>query len=365
MLKAAIITLQYNFNYGNRLQNYAVQNLLEQCKVEAVTLFNKDYTEYCYPYFQREDWFRWIKYVIRKILFFRKISPAVSGKFDRFNREYIRWGELFDTDTELSFLNEKYDFFVAGSDQIWNPEWNLSMEKEYLMFADYDKTIAFSGSFGVSVLPEGKKQKIKAGLEHIKYLSVRENQGADIIRELTGRDVPVLIDPTMGIDIECWKQLENPVKGITDERYVLCYVLGNMTEDMKSLAERYALEQGLKIYYLEDFFVNWQVVGPQEFLYLIHHAELVITDSFHGCVFSLLYHVNLKVFKRVTAAKEDMNSRIYTLFEKFSLPLEYLWFQEETLNFSLGEKEWSRFEEILEQERNRQKNFLLSALSQQ
>lgn len=162
--------------------------------------------------------------------------------FKKFNDRYIN--SAFDYKIKKD-LNDRYDYFIAGSDQIWNPSF-VDLKNEFLQFADRNKRIAYAASFGVSEIPADKVEIVKKGLEGIDYISVREQAGSKIVKDLTGRDVPVLVDPTLLLTSEEWeKVMERPV-WYRDEKYILVYFLSKLPDkikkDIQNLAEKYKLK---------------------------------------------------------------------------------------------------------------------------
>jgi hypothetical protein len=214
---------------------------------------------------------------------------------------------------------KKYDKFIVGSDQVWNPRFNRLNEFDLAMFAEEEKRISFSASFGISELPEQYKEVSTQEFKKFKHLSVRENAGKDIIEELTGRtDVEVLVDPTMLLTAEEWSKLAKRPKQLKTDKYILNYFLGELSEQRKNEIERIAKENDCEIINILDKNSIFYETGPSEFLYLEQNAFLICTDSFHSSVFSILFNRPFIVFNREDINK-SMNSRIDTLINTFKL----------------------------------------------
>ena len=195
-------------------------------------------------------------------------------------------------------------------------------------------------------------------LEKIKILSVRENAGQKIIKTLTGRKAEILIDPTMLIPVEKWKQLcKEPEEGLP-EHYIVCYFLGRIDKEYYDKIVKFSKSKLLPVVMLFDITTpEYYTFDPAEVLYTIQHAEYVLTDSFHGTVFSILFHKNFYVFTR-NEGNINMNSRIETLLEKFEL--EDRVFNEENKIVSL--KQWEKIDYILREEKEKVKKYLYEAL---
>ena len=349
MKKVAIITINDDYNCGNRLQNYAMQEVLEKHGVKAETIYN-------------QKGIYGIKYKIKKVKDY--IKRLVKGDKENLrHNEFIKFNKLIDSskyaiDVEHipNNIAKKYDYFIAGSDQIWNYTFKRMTNIDFLTFAPNEKRNSVSASIGVNQIPEELKTYYKKNLEGFNKISVREEQAKDIIEELTGRkDVEVLVDPTMMLTMDEWKKISKKPKEFKEnEKYILNYFLGNLSEERKAEIQRVANEKKCKIINLLDKNDKFYISGPSEYLYLIEHAFLVCTDSFHSCVFSILYNKPFIIFEREDKEK-DMNSRIETLFNKFELSNRRF---ENKIQANQLECDYNKTYEILEKERHKFNNFV-------
>lgn len=323
-MRCVIVTIYDRSNYGNRLQNYAVQCVMEKMEVKAETvIFEKDIL----------TWKKYLKYYLQKLFCYRLPGDAYYWKymiphircFEKFNKKYIntlKWDML-------SKSIDKIDYFILGSDQVWNPSWydNLPIKKEmYLLtFARPDQKVCFSPSFGLEELPNRWKPWFREKLLFFPKLSVREESGAEIIRKLTGKEAEVLIDPTMMLDAEDWMKIaRKPKKVDCAIPYILTYYLGGRSERVNTDIERYATENGLAVWHLLDRErPDVYEAGPREFIYLVAHASLILTDSFHACVFSFLFRKPFLVYPR-EGRESRILSRMDTLLKKFDLQRKYV-----------------------------------------
>lgn len=326
--KSAYVVTIYdpNPNYGNRLQNYAVEQTIKKLGFNVKTLaFEKSYL----------TWKFQIKYIIARLTNYRLGDKKIFAKynvcklkvFERFNSKFLN---AIHIENLKKISKIKTNFFVVGSDQVWNPNFfqygPLRKELFLLTFADSEQKICFSPSFGVESLPYEWKEWFKIHLSTIQHISVREETGVEIVKELTGQDATVLIDPTMMLTVHEWKKIAKKSKSIDYSKpYVFTYFLGKRSEQIENDIKKYAREYGLKIYNLMDYaqpevFVS----GPSEFIYFIEHASLVLTDSFHACVFSFLFNKPFLVYSRQSSGMGNMMSRIETLLSKFHLERKYI-----------------------------------------
>lgn len=306
MNNSAIITICDNNNYGNRLQNYALSKVLDNLGVNNVTLWDKN----------RNNLKSNIKLIIKLLLC--RINPKFKRNvlFQIFTckNTNVKYVDL----NNLKSLNNNFDYFVVGSDQIWNYNFKYAQDKDFLKFADYDKTISYAPSFGISEIDDEWKDKISDGLNHIKHLSVRENQGANIIRELSNREAQVVLDPTLLLSKEEWFKIEKKPKKMIKKKYILTYFLGKKSEQLKCELKSLSIDNNLEVINLNDMEdKNFYSCGPSEFLYLFNHAELILTDSFHACVFSMIFNKPFYVFDRNSKGLKSMNSRLDTLLTTF------------------------------------------------
>ena len=339
---AGIITLNDNNNYGNRLQNYAVQVVINRLGIESYTIEN-------YPYMNSKK-----KYFLRKIknIGFNRFysrNPVRRDKFEEFNGNIQYYKRKYSPYLRFSDL----DYVLVGSDQVWNPEFGLD-EATNLSTVPPRKRIAFSASFGVNHI-EKKSEKLLSELTKFKCISVREEKGAEILKDYLGIDAQVLIDPTLLLNKNEWNIVAKKPDGFSEEKYILTYFLSPMSEKAKKVLQENQRE--LKLVELSGKDGMGMNVGPSEFLYLFSHAELILTDSFHACVFSFIYEKPFVVFDR-NWTKQSMNSRINTLLEKFSLERKYI---DSGLEYNIFEHDYSRGYEQLEIEKEKTIDFLKKA----
>ena len=246
---------------------------------------------------------------------FRKFNET---HFTKLSDEYIGYNNLCEG-------AKNYSAIVTGSDQLWSPA-GLPTNFYNLMFVPDDiRKISFASSFGVSKIPWYQKKRTKEFLDRIEFVSMREKRGSEIVKELTGRDVPTVLDPVLMIDKNEWESLI-PFKREFDEPYIFAYFLGSNPEHREAVQEL-AQKKGYKVITLrhldqyvpadEDFGDEAVYdVAPDRFLNILRGASMVCTDSFHGTCFSIINQKPFIVFNRYSSeAKHSKNSRIDTLCE--------------------------------------------------
>ena len=314
--KLAILTINDDSNLGNRLQNYATQEILKKYKIKVETISNqkgivgKGYIK------------KKIKTQIKKVIVIR---PQIKkyNNFVKFNKN-IKYSKYhIDIEHVPQKLGKKYDYYITGSDQVWNPNFNRMSDIDFLKFAPKEKRNSFSASFGIREIPDELKEYYKNNLLEMQNISVREDRAKEIIKELTGRtDVEVLIDPTMMLTAEEWDKVSKKPKNLKENKYILNYFLGDLSEKRRKEIERIANKNNCTVINLMDKNEPLFVSGPSEFLYLIKNAFMICTDSYHGSVFSIIYNKPFVVFNREDDLV-NMNSRLETLLSKFQLQERY------------------------------------------
>lgn len=254
----------------------------------------------------------------------RKNVKIRNQRFERFAKKYFdHMSPVYKGWAELEKGTENYDAFLCGSDQLWLPG-NLGSHFYTLEFVPYEKSkIAYATSFGVSRIPWYQKKRTARYLERFQALSTREVRGSEMIQELAGLSSSVVCDPTLLFDAEQWSKLI-PVRPVVKEPYIFCYFLGTNPKHRK-IALELKKATGLKVVTIPflDHFVQEDVkfgdrrlydVDAEDFVNLIRHAEYVLTDSFHGSVFSILHHRQFITLNRFDDnSGNSRNSRIDSL----------------------------------------------------
>lgn len=355
MRKVAILTINDDGNYGNRLQNYAVQQVLTTLNTYVETINNQ------LNIVGKNVWKKYIKNKIKKILNTKEIKRY--NCFMQFNKN-INFSKInIDKNHIPKNLVKKYDYFITGSDQVWNPTLGRMSDIDFLTFAVKEKRIAFSASFGIMQIPKEKEDYYKERLEGIKYISVREERGKEIIKELTGRtEVEVLVDPTMLLSSNQWNEVSKrprQLKNLKFKKYILNYFLGELSEEWESEIKKVAKENNCEIINILDKDSPFYQTGPSEFLYLEKNAFLICTDSFHSSVFSIIYDTPFIVFERKQRGLVSMNSRIDTLLSKFKLKNRRF---DGKITDELLHCDYTEAKKILEKEKEKSINFLKRVL---
>lgn len=315
-MKVGIVTIFDRIpNYGNKLQNYAAIKIGEKYNFEISTLVTEIQNSYLYT--MLKIFFSFITGYKIDMQFIR----YKTYKFHKFNKKYLKSSNILLKGKDPS---DKFDYFIVGSDQVWNTAWWNDLKKEafLLTFARPEQKVCIAPSFGVSELPEEWKSHFKKWLPTFPMLSVREEAGAKIIKELTGQDAEVVIDPTLMLDADEWRKIEkkHKIRKKDNNKYIFKYFLGGEETKNKEYIDCIAKENHFEIIDIMDNNSCVFASGPSEFLDFIDNAELVCTDSFHATVFSILFGKPFLIMNRkVTDSAPQMSSRIETLLKKLNL----------------------------------------------
>lgn len=341
MKKVGIVSCYFHPNYGSMLQAYATQRILQEWNVPCENIrvdglqkeIEKSKTKFYLKQIANPQILTGTVLRILKRKFYSKMKHKTLGKnltlrkacFDQFKDAHFILSPKFLTKQELSDYCHKYACVLIGSDQLWLPS-NIDADYYTLSWVPDDvNKVAYATSFGTSFLPKPLQEKAKNFLSRFQYISVRETSGKKMIQEYAGLDVPVVCDPTLLFTAEDWSELQTP-DPIVSGPYILCYFLGNNTQD-RAFAKRLRSVSGYKIVgllHLDEYIKADEGyadetpynIGPAELLNLIKYASYIVTDSFHGSVFSILYRKTFFTSRRVRKSGIlCTNTRIDSLFD--------------------------------------------------
>ena len=330
--KIGILTWTRYWNYGTLLQAYAIYTAVRECCADTYLI---DYAPSA-----KSKLYNQIRYLNSPLLYLGKIRSTLYDKLiaDKSSLETKRkkmrcfiesntvMTETASTPEELKNVTAGFDTLICGSDQIWTP---VSFHPEYyLSFApDSVRKIAYAPSFGVNRISGGKKKIIAKLLRRFESLSVREEQGREIVRQLTGQDAFVAADPVLLLSREHWESVA--VRPRMTEPYVFCYIL--QSEKVYPYAKEYAQKNGLAVRAINESRKETGAAAdeiiaddsPEEFVGLIQSAEMVVTDSYHGLLFSLLFHKQVRIIRRFSDSSGfSQNSRIDSILNIIGKPYE-------------------------------------------
>lgn len=323
----AIVTMSYGSNYGNKLQNYAMQVIYKSMGFSVETVRLKPII--CYSDGIKEKLNNLggkIQKRLQRIVYKRNINRR-KEVFNAFDKKMLNFSEkVFPMNDYQNLNDEKYKIYSVGSDQVWNSYFDEFSGVYLLDCLDDNKIrISYAASLGCDSINPFYEQDFKKELKKFKSVSVREDEGKKALEEINGLNVEVVLDPTLLLGRNEWDQLIETSELFEVGDYILTYFLGDMESKMRRYITKYAKEKKLKVIDLNRISTKYYYVGPIEFVDLIKNAKLIFTDSFHACCFSIIYEKMFWVVSR-NSVKKNMNSRITTLLKK--LNLEDRWWNE-------------------------------------
>lgn len=311
MNRIAVVSIYDIHNLGNRLQNYAAIRILSKYgKVENIVSYYNDVDSTLFKSNKQK-----IKTSLKMFLKFDlfKKNRMRNKNFEIFNKN-IPNTKKYGKNYNYLKLDNEYDLFFVGSDQIWN-RWLFPTNPEiaFCGFAKENKRVAFMPSVCMDNLSEMQKDEFKKYLKDYKALSCREGTESEMLSNILNRKVHTLVDPTLMLSQREWRELEKkPDFHDEKEKYMLIYFLGKRNEKIESYFIKVAEKYNLKIVDLLDKDSNYYTCGPKEFIYLIRNCQIMFTDSFHGSVFSYIFDKPFKNFVRSDIGSK-MNTRLENL----------------------------------------------------
>ncbi|WP_028518318.1 polysaccharide pyruvyl transferase family protein [Ruminococcus flavefaciens] len=317
-MKCVIVTFHNVYNFGAVLQAYSLKSYIEH-KGHSVVFADLRTKELKDPYslnpFQKP---LGIKILCKRTLMILAARLPQALAFKNFANK--RMGTTIKGDRK-AFEEYSPDAVIIGSDQVWNDALTGETDVYYLPWLDKSiKKIAYAASLGKKKLTEYQKKCIKENLEGFYRISLRENSCINEIKQLSDKETSVVLDPVFLNDKQFWSELAGgsrvrPQAG----SYILIYAL-NFSSDAVKKAECISEEMKLPVIIVHPTGTKQAIkgkqlynVGPCEYLYLIKNSALVITDSFHGTAFSLLFE------KKIYCAGDITDSRVGTLLGRIRL----------------------------------------------
>lgn len=310
-MKVGIVTFFHDMNVGTCLQAYALQKTIEKYGYEV------DIIDYRHGEITGVNETKW-KHILnilktygnKKIFYYFKFKKLDENNRQAFldfqEKNYHLSEEKFSKFEELKEANILYDKFVCGSDMIWAPNFSIDYRVFFLRFANIRKRIAYAPSFGAAGLPENLQKQFETYIKEFSALSCREQSGVDLIKECYGKDAEFVLDPTQLIGKDEWIELF-ALNTKKNEKYILCYLFNSeykawYVESANSIAKRLGVSVRFfplnRNEQLHEFQFHQKKYGPVEFMELVNNAEFVMTNSYHGFMFSLIFEKPFIIMSR-------------------------------------------------------------------
>lgn len=318
-MNVGIITYHRSQNYGAQLQAYALRRVVEKLGHRAAVLDGNTIGE--------SGLFHWscasgraLLGSLRNNILSLCFNRTRHRRFREFSQRLLGRTAPCMSRPALQRECAAYDAIITGSDQVWHPQ---ICEGDTSFFLDIPiashRKIAYAPSFGVSEYTPEQVARYMPLIADIAHLSVREESGQQLIRKHLQREAPLVLDPTMLLERADWESVaqDSPYR-----HYLLYFSILDSLPGSDAYVRRVAREKGLRIVrigsvrdVLKRGFINARHVGPQGFLGLVRDADYVITSSFHGCVFSILFEKQFLCLLN----RNDRNSRLETLTAQLGL----------------------------------------------
>lgn len=370
MKKIGILTFHKSYNCGSMMQTYALQTTLKKIgkSSEIIDFSNEGQKKLYQVMFPNNS----VKNIVKNIIIYPhkkriehnnlKYEEFINNNFTVSKSKYTNMSELKD---------ENYEAIIAGSDQIWNITIDDADDAYFLPWVKNAKKIAYAPSFGAKNIMENTKdiEKYKEYLNDFDYLSIRENNGKKWIKDLINKDVPVVIDPTLLLDeVDYTKLIKNQLK--LPEKFIF-YYSPHYENDINDLVNSISRKLKMPVigFNSKTFFVKMMnikgfklpdIEDPSVYLELIKKAEIVITTSFHGTIFSSIFQKKFWVVKNGGMLKSD--DRVYTLAKDLDLddriiPIKY----DDTFDYD-SNKNYDKYKILLSKKRVEAMSYLKNAL---
>lgn len=363
----------FSGNYGSIMQAFALQNKIIELgynnhiinyvpdKIEKLAFFCNSSARFVTLNNKIES-----RKIQSKFLSAKEIKEK-NDKFNKFYEESFILTKQISRQKDMDSLNDEYNTFLCGSDQIWNP--NYFKECNFLNFvSDSAKRIAYAPSVGTTQLTEKERNRIKPYLKHFDRISVREESSKKLIQDIVDEPVQVVCDPVFLLSKEMWIKKMQLTEA--NEKYILCYFLGDNPQYKKVVEYlKETLKINVKIIPTNTFgyemgFDIEKTVGPKDWINLLYGAEFVLTDSFHATAFSVIFNKDFYVLKRFAdTSSKSQNSRIYHLLDMTGLRSR-IWEDDNYSNIGCIQKElWEKVNQRVSEQRNLSSAWLEKSLS--
>lgn len=352
-MQIKIITIHAMHNPGSVFQAYALQEYLKENETNKVEII-----DYRPNYFYNEG--NKLKLLIKKIVY-RKSYNSRNKKFINFIEDNMKLTKTYETYEELEKANLLANFFIVGSDQLWNTDFPCGNDLAfYLKFVKEGTKISYSTSVGKKYIDEHNKEILMNNLSDFKSISVREKSTSITLEKLFNKQVTWVCDPVFLLSKEKYMQFIDASNPIFDNKYVAVY-LAPESKILDSIIEHYK-RKGYSIVLVGGVTKRCKCdkhiadVGPEDFLNLIYHAEAIVSTSFHATAFCHIFH---KEF--ITILPKKNGERITSLLSQTDLLNRGI---EEKINFNEIEQPivWEYVDERLNKYIDNSRKYLKNAL---
>ena len=311
MKSVGLITIHSIYNFGSMLQAYATQVIVSRLGYKVSIINYKYPNEYHDKEYKKSSPYA----AANKINWLTKLKIALYArtfmKYDRRNKiklfndvrhQLLKETQEYPSIESIHETPPKFDIYLTGSDQVWNPRY-MYKDLTYLLDFVHDvPKVAYSASFGTTSLNKEFQDIYRPLLQEYNSISLREQSGVQIVKEICNKEAECTCDPTLLLNEEEWYEIFND-KPLVNGDYILCYIL-TYTANPYPYASRLIkhiqkhlhkkvviLDENCK-YWLDFRYKSYRSYGPREIINLFQHASFIISSSFHGTAFSVNFKKN-------------------------------------------------------------------------
>ncbi|OPZ93062.1 MAG: Polysaccharide pyruvyl transferase [Firmicutes bacterium ADurb.Bin419] len=362
-MKAGILTFHDANNYGAVLQAYGLQETIASFGIDTEII------DYVQPYIigryrpvrvDKTNIAAFLKSILSTALHYKNFTIK-QKKFDLFRKEFLK---ISDSKYFKSDSIDGYEVYIAGSDQIWNFKITNYDDVFFLKFADGKaRKISYAASIGHNNLNEKDLMFLKEHIDCFDYISVREASVIPLLNEMTQKELVNVFDPSLLLQRNEWNKI-NP-NSFNNKNYIFVYSI-SASNKIDEVVNKVSKFYDSEVYVLTDKLtvdvknhIRCRDIGPVEFIDLISNSKLVITDSFHGTAFSIIFEKNF-----ISVPNEVGSSRIKDLLKLLNLESRVINEPEEIDGQYTFDIIYEMPRKILESERDKSINFLKNALNE-
>lgn len=356
-MDSAILTFQGADNYGSVLQAYALMKAVNLiCNCEIINYIPAHQKELYAIYLPASN----IKNIIKngRAFIFRKLLKDRKNSFSNFRSSALGIdGDEITDEERLNAYLKKFNAVICGSDQIWNPK-SIDFSEEYFLPHYTGRKIAYAPSFGNAKASDfgKKKEYISSKIKDFDFISVRESTGLDILSDLgVKRESQVVLDPTLLLNAKQWDNLignKYKTKNM-NEKYIFFYSI-DYNQEAIDMVDRISRLSGLPVWVIFSTNKTYKVAhkfnlvketSPIDFLKLIKNAELILSTSFHGVAFSIIYRKKFYALETRRGKDWYYDERIHSLMLKYKLNDRIL------RNLDIDKLNWNTLDDIIYDEK--------------
>lgn len=362
-MKIGILTFHNAHNYGAMLQCYALQQYLISEGYDAEVIdyrpdfYKKQYSENRFIDCLGKNPFRWFNNIYYNYYLHNKRCHS----FEHFHEKYLIMSKV----RNCQIIPDTYDIYIVGSDQIWNK--HLLGQYIDIFFCKFNfeknrhKYIAYAPSIETQVLTKEQNIYLKTALKNFDAISIRESEAIKLLQPLTDKTIFNVCDPTILANKTIWLPMTR--NRIINKKYILVYQIRE-TPLATELAKRIANEINAQIVYLtaridKKYPSRYQAASPEDFINLIYYSQFIITTSFHGCAFSVIFNKQFLTFE----LGDDFDSRTTSLLNNIGLSNRIIHKSDDIHDDIFNKIDYSHVNQRLKKIRDNSRQFLLDAIN--